>query len=1322
MKNFKRFLTFVYALACAFININAAQGFQFSHFADDIPLSSKLVNVIFQDDDGSIYIGTASGLDRYDGYSIRAFTHDTADTTTIHDSFIEDIRRAPDGHLWVRAGNIFCVFDPSTDRFDRNTGAILRRYGIDAWPSLVAFGDDGDLWVWAEGMGIYRCADAKSLQINDPDQLYTNTKPSDIAPGGDSRMAVIDRTGYLSLIDTHNSRICAEVRLPNTTPQSDNTFTLYTDREGLIWIFSECGLWVFNPADGRWIDSFGGVPLPQGNVKDVLQDHLGRIWLAFDHNGVSVVEKDGHTTHMRNDPSDSRSLFSNTVTAIMEDRTGSIWLGSRKNGVSVYNDAAYKFDFTPFADINCICPESGTDIVYLGTDGSGIIVWNRATDSRRYIDTSRPGRDHDAIVCMALDAAGMLWAGTYEGGLMRISRDGHITRYTTDDGLPINHIWSIQPMPGGDLLLATLGAGVLRFNPATGHSEIFNMNNTQLLSDYCTHISEAPNNTYYISTSMGLGKYDPARGEITTIRGDNHGGREFCSQSINQAIRDSRGLLWVATREGLNVLDSKADSLYTIPLGGMPDFVLGIAEDASHMMWASNGSELVSIAVSAAPDGSWNFDTHRYDSSDGLQTSDFNQRSLCMLPDGTMAVGGYYGLNTFRPGNIRFGSHRPHVRFTSLSLFSQPVKVGEKVRGHVVLPRRIDLLDGIELDHDDNEFSIAFATDNYINPGKTRYLYRLDGFNEEWREVMDGQHSVSYTNLEPGRYKLRVRAITADGVESANVATLGIRVRPPFYASTVAKIIYLVLILALIALVFLVFRRHERRRDAERARAEAERRREELDQLKFRFFANVSHELRTPLTLITAPLDSLLKEPLGDASREKLEIIHSNADRLQQMVDQLLDFRKNEVAGLTYNPSGGDIVRFVQGVCDSFRPLAAKKHIHLTFFSALERLMMQFDEDKLGKTIMNLLSNAFKFTPEDGRIDVSLRRDDDRIEIAVADTGCGISDADKQRIFERFYQADGGRSANGGTGIGLSLVAEFVRLHGGTVAVADNGSRGTVFTVAIPIVSAESIEPVPEPAPPTAVSAEPATPRVLVVDDNPDLLRFINAELSGEYTIATARNGQEAIAEIARTKPDIVLSDIMMPGMDGIELCRRLKSDEATASIPVLILTAKHEVSAKIEGLTIGADDYMTKPFNIDVLRLRINKLLELRRHGVRRPLIEPEPERVAITSLDERLVEQAVAYVEQNMQRTELSVEELATELGMSRVHLYKRLKQITGKTPIEFIRVIRLKRAAQLLRESQLNISEIAYRCGFNNPKYFSRYFKEEFGVLPSVYQDKT
>lgn len=583
---------------------------------------------------------------------------------------------------------------------------------------------------------------------------------------------------------------------------------------------------------------------------------------------------------------------------------------------------------------------------------------------------------------------------------------------------------------------------------------------------------------------------------------------------------------------------------------------------------------------------------------------------------------------------------------------------------------------------------------------------------------------------------MRVKAINSDGYVGMKEATLGIVVNPPFWMSWWAYLLYAIgLVVVLFVARYRMLKREREKFHLQQIENEVAKN-EEINNMKFRFFTNVSHELRTPLTLIISPLEGMLKETTDELQSTRLQLMYRNAQRLLHLVNQLLDFRKGEMSTHQLSLSEGDIISYVHSVCNSFLLMADKKHIQFSFFSGIDTFSMAFDADKVGKIVMNLLSNAFKFTPEGGRVTVMIEHvagTPDMLEIKIADTGIGISDVDKEHIFERFYQADHkGVEETTGNGIGLSLVRDFVTLHEGEVKVFDNIGTGSVFVIQFPVKHVETQVQLP---PETGISIGEEEdkeikeeterrdfPLLLIVDDNEDFRIFMRYSLELQYRVKLAVNGNEAWEMMQEELPDLVISDVMMPQMDGNELCRLIKQDKRTAHIPVILLTARQNTEAKLEGLQTGADDYVTKPFNMTILVLRIRKLIELSRyHRVTQGMIDPAPSEIVITSLDEKLIEKAIKYVEDNMSRTELSVEELSRELGMSRVHLYKKLLQITGKTPIEFIRVIRLKRAAQLLRESQLHVSEVAFEVGFNNPKYFSRYFKDEFGVLPSVYQEK-
>ena len=938
---------------------------------------------------------------------------------------------------------------------------------------------------------------------------------------------------------------------------------------------------------------------------------------------------------------------------------------------------------------------------------------------------------------------GKLWVGTFNGGLYCMN-GSQVRSYKegTGNALASNNVWALVEDDKGRIWIASLGGGLQCLEPLSGTFETYTSNNSALLENNVTSLCWVDDNTLFFGTaSQGVGTMDMRTREIKKIQGQSDS-MKLSNDAVNHVYKDSRGLVWIATREGLNVYDTRRHMFLDLfpVVEAKGNFIAAITEDQERNMWVSTSRKVIRVTVASDGKGSYLFDSRAYNSEDGLQNCDFNQRSIKTLHNGIIAIGGLYGVNIFAPDHIRYNKMLPNVMFTGLSLFDEAVKVGQSYGGRVLIEKELNDVENVEFDYKQNIFSVSFASDNYNLPEKTQYMYKLEGFNNDWLTLPVGVHNVTFTNLAPGKYVLRVKAINSDGYVGIKEATLGIVVNPPFWMSWWAYLLYAAgLVVVLFLARYRMLKREREKFHLQQIENEVAKN-EEINNMKFRFFTNVSHELRTPLTLIISPLEGMLKETTDELQSTRLQLMYRNAQRLLHLVNQLLDFRKGEMSTHQLSLSEGDIISYVHSVCNSFLLMADKKHIQFSFFSGIDTFSMAFDADKVGKIVMNLLSNAFKFTPEGGRVTVMIERvagTPDILEIKIADTGIGISDVDKEHIFERFYQAGHkGVEETTGNGIGLSLVRDFVTLHEGEVKVFDNIGTGSVFVIQFPVKHVETQVQLPEETGMSVGDEEDRemkeevreetgrkdSPLLLVVDDNEDFRIFMRYSLELQYRVKLAVNGNEAWEMMQEELPDLVISDVMMPQMDGNELCRLIKQDKRTAHIPVILLTARQNTEAKLEGLQTGADDYVTKPFNMTILVLRIRKLIELSRyHRVTQGMIDPAPSEIVITSLDEKLIEKAIKYVEDNMSRTELSVEELSRELGMSRVHLYKKLLQITGKTPIEFIRVIRLKRAAQLLRESQLHVSEVAFEVGFNNPKYFSRYFKDEFGVLPSVYQEK-
>jgi signal transduction histidine kinase/ligand-binding sensor domain-containing protein/DNA-binding response OmpR family regulator len=1299
-----------------------AQEFRYRHYDVETGLSNNKVNCIYKDSKGLLWIGTPSGLNRFDGYSFRSFFSVSGDTTTLAGSHIESIQEDSKGNLLIGCNGTFSIYQRKTDSFIRNINSVVKRYGLDVYPTHMLIDRDRTIWMHDTYNGAFYITpgEGRGKQVDDPQHLLTKYPISDIVQI-ESTVCFINKRGNIIAVNakTHKIQWYDNTIERNCPTLRQQDYSGYCDRQNRLWISSIDGMWVYNYQQQKWDEQLSGVAKGLTIVRAVTQDARGNIWIGQDQCGLTVLNPKTLTYLPMNN---TERMGNKTISALYTDNEGNVWIGTYKKGLYQFNEDMFKFNLYDFPDVNCIA-EDGGGIVWIGTDSGALIRWNRKTaETATYNDMADSNKP---IVGLCTTDDGSVWIGTYRGGLKRFS-NGKFTDYGRKNGLTSDNIWAICKAENGCLWLGTLGGGLQHFNPTTGEIITYDTGNSGLIDNYINTLHLSKSGKLYIGTTQGVSVMDVATHKIVSKLGNHDGSKSFSTPNIDQLCEDSRGLLWIATPEGLYIFDNQANSIKSVSLssGFKSQYVLGLVEDKQGDMWASVGSTIINIKVKRNGNGALTFTPHTYTQSDGLQASDFNQRSFCRMDNGGILVGGLYGINSFTPSKIKSDRRAPKVFFVEMTLFDQNVKVGEHYDGMTVLRESLSESATVNLKYSQNQFTVYFATDSYVSPEKTTYYYRLQGFNSEWMQCPTNLHQATYTNLTPGTYTLEVKAVNNDGTESESVARLEIIIHPPFWLTGWAKVLYVLLILFAIYLIIRYIKRHERKRYIEQKKAEAAKQEEKLAQMKFQFFTNISHELRTPLTLILSPLEAMLKENNSDKQHDRLEIMHNNANRLLHLVNQLLDFRKNEIAGLKFVPIEGDVVSFTKNICDTFSGYSEDKHVQLTYFASCEKLPMLFDGDKLSKILLNLLSNAFKFTPDGGRVDVALTVEGSNLIIKVADTGIGIADADKERIFETFYQTDTTKSS--GSGIGLSLVSEYVKLHDGTVKVVDNVGGGSVFIVAIPIRHQASK------GTDTAVAATNddvlATddkannkPVALVVDDNVDLQNFLRGELSDKYCVMTASNGRIALEKMAQRQPDIILTDLMMPEMDGIELCRRVKSDEKYAAIPLIVISAKHDEQAKVEGLTLGADDYITKPFNCDLLMLRMKKLIELSHKGVQRTLIEPEPTPIQVTSLDEKLIEAAVKYVEANMDRADLSVEELSRELGMSRVHLYKRMRQVTGKTPTEFIRILRLKRAAQLLRESQLNVSEIAYKVGFNNPKYFSNYFKEEFGVLPSVYQDR-
>lgn len=1339
----------------------------FKHLGIKEGLSDSQINFITQDSQGFMWFSTSYGLNRYDGYSMKIFTRDSKSNYSLPDNYVEDIHEDANGMLWIHVGREkYVCYNPRQERFQPAMPILKNKYGINSEPSLLYIDKQKDLWAYTNDGVFHYCHNKQNTYFFPLDPVR---KTKDIALTGISEdqlgILLIYSDGSFERIDPTTNKITYQNNdLSHLTGSQLGKHTLFVDTENDYWIYCSNGIWVYYTQENRWehltTDKTSPYILSGKHVYDIKQDKKGQLWIAIDHGGINIINKKQHTiTFVTNDPSDERSLIQNSNYCLYNDENGGMWVGSSKKGVSFYHESAFKFRTEHFyefsdiknftADVNAIVEDASSNL-WIGTS-NGLIFKNqqrKETQLYRHIPgkNSLPG---DVVVCLLnSNNDGKIWIGVYQKGLC--SFDGQKFTYYQHNpkdstSLANNNVWALAEDEKGYIWIGTLGDGLFGLNPRTGKITRYAPKNGNFKHEYISSICIGHDNNLYIGTSRGIVCYSPSNNSFERWTGNKQGTQAFSHLTINDIYEDSRGLLWIATAEGLNIYDRRTDEIIMpVSYNDMKnEIVQAIIEDSNKNMWITTTRSMFNIIVHVDPaTNTYNYTYRKYNEQDELRNQQFNARAISRTSQGEIMAGGVQGLSLFEPENIKYNNYTPQVKFTELQIFNQNIPIKDSKSKDCILSEALPYTSEIKLDYSQNVFSVYFSAMNYVQPEKTKYLYMLEGFNTEWLNTQS--HQLTYTNLTPGTYTLKVKSINSDGFCSKETAELKIIIAPPIWKSPAAYVFYCILCAGLLFLARKYMLYNERQKYKLIQIEQEARQKHEIDDMKLKFFTNISHELRTPLTLILSPLEYVIQHTDDKETKGRLEIAHRNAVRLLNMVNQLLDFRKSDIKGHQLNLTQGDIIEFIHNVSNNFSEYSERKNINLIFFSAVKELWMAFDEDKISKIIMNLLSNAFKFTPEGGRVDVSLDiipasgSSPEMLEIKVADNGIGISDDKKTLIFERFYQIpQKNRPETSGSGIGLHLVKEFVTLHKGNITVQDNIGKGSVFIITLPIQHVSSsiqknkeLKHTDEKVPSIiSTTEEPEQveknihnkrPVILIVDDNDDFRLFMKDCLAAEYIIHEATNGAQAWKIIPELQPDIVISDVMMPEIDGNELCRLVKNDLRTSHILFILLTARSAQEHELKGLENGADDYITKPFNLDILTLRIKSLLQKRRENYNQHM-EVSPSPIAITSLDEKLIKKAIKYVEDNIERSELSVEELSHELGMSRVHLYKKLLSITGKTPIEFIRIIRLKRAAQFLRESQLSISEIAYQTGFNNIKFFRKYFKETFGVLPSEYQEK-
>lgn len=1334
-------------------------------------LSSNSVNSILKDRYGFLWFATEDGLNKFDGSNFTVYKHRSDDPKGLLANDIKALHEDKSGNLWIgtsggslslydrinnsfinfskafranspnsdvvksicsdKSGNIWVATYGGLDIFNPKSKTTRKLFlpknenGID--PSMLIshlYKDkDDNMWIGTNvGLYLYNSHNHtfKHYQSSksDPSSLCGDLVTS-ITEDANKQIWVGTKSGLsLFLRNTESFKNFKHIKDDSHTLVSNVIQSLAANESHELWVGTDEGLHILNIHTGEirrhMPDHRNTYSLTSKSIKFVYIDKQGMYWVAVYRGGVNKYDTNLNLFHLKqSNMYDINGLNASIVTSFAESSNGNIYVGTDGGGLNVFDRKTELFRRISFPQVNdrnstglaimTINVANGKNI-YIGTYGTGMFIMDRFTE--RMHQFQRGDRNDqlnsNEIFCIKEDSKGQLWIGTNGGGVNVMNADHKvIAKYFNEPKgkkvIPANNfIRFIEEDNDGNMWIGSYGSGIAIFDGANKQFSHLNKANSGLPSNVSLSILKDSHGDIWVGTlNGGLSLYDKDKRRFTTYAEKN----DLNNATVYAIVEDLQGKIWVSTNQGISSFDKKTKRFT-------------------------------------------NYTIHN-----GIQNNNFIIGAGFRASDGEIFFGGAEGFNFFNPKYFRKNKHVPVVILTDLKIDNNSVIPSSDgaIKSHISVAKEIDLGYG-------QNFMLHFTGLNYTANQENRYSYWLEGFDKEWIDAGNAK-SVSYTNLDPGEYVFHVKAGNNDGVQNNKETKIKIIVNPPFWRTIYAYLVYVAVIAGAI-----LYSRHLGIRKLkfkfaalqetirveqmlEQERKEGERLRE-LDQLKIKFLTDLSHEFRTPLALIMGPVEKLIVEDEEGIIARPLNMVKRNARRLLNLVNQILDLRKIEERDLKLDLVEADIISFVKEVMESFHDLSDRKVIRLVFKSNIQQLSAAFDQSKIERVLFNLLSNAFKFTPLGGTITISIEEckhvqhtNQSNLIIKVADTGIGIPDEDTNKIFDRFFQVDNTASVlNQGSGIGLSIAREFIHLHGGKIYVESEPGIGSNFIVELPIivhhVIAEhhvEITGTDQMEPPVTIRESLETQirdvelqSILIVEDNEDYRFYLKDCLKPFYRVYEASNGSEGWQKTLANHPNIIVSDVNMPVMTGIELCTKVKLDKRTNHIPVILLTALSGEEQQIRGLETGANDYLSKPFNFEILNAKIKNLLFLNQtlKNTYSKQIKVQTPEIIIESHGDRLLNKVVLYIEENLNNPKLSVEDLSKHVGMSRGSLYHKILELTGISPVEFIRSVKLDKAMVLLEKSDLNISQIAYTVGFATPNYFAKSFKAKYNMQPSEF----
>lgn len=1304
-------MKYLLTLLCLFVLLGIkADPFYFKTYTMEDGLSNNHVTCCVQDPYGFMWFGTRDGLNKFDSKKFHIFKNYSAENGSLISSWIIDLAISPNGEMWVSTNIGLQKYNYQTDTF------TLIEFTKGSYCRSLQFDPDGNLWMLLSGYSLVKYNESQGLHLN---YLYKGSEPITsfhITP--QNQIWATTSNGHIVFLDhAKNEFIAFDIENREEKQPADEMTAIWASSHFLLVGSNDHGIRRFDIPTKTCRDILPSQKKSPLYPRDIVQMTDSDVWIGT-YNGIYIYSIHSDViSHIKQNKGDPYSLSNDAIKQVYKDQEGGIWVCTDNGGINYFPPYSkikrhYAIPGQPTLQgdiIHDICMDEAQHI-WIGTEDAGITRFDPQTKTYTSFNDTK-GLSQNCIhglVCIGR----YLWIGTHANGIDRMDLStGKIVKHYTVSANPYTDkndiIVYLYKTKDGKLLVAT-ALGVYQYNSEKDSFEP--LNQFPVRSRIQTIFEDHEGVIWAGTSSKGLHYFNPATQRYGEFRLDSID--TLTNRTINHISEDHQHNLWFATGDGVKMYDrsSRQTTRYSMHDGLPSNTIYRIEEDPKGLIWISTANGL---AVLDTPSGEINV----FKKEHGLTSNQFNYNSSLQTPDGHLYFGTLKGMVSFHPNDIQKFSIQPKVYITHIN-YNDPEQ-------NVLHQKDITFEKSITLPYDLSTFYIDYTSLNYQAPELTQYAYCMEGVSSAWSHVI-GENRVYFTKLSPGHYTFKVKAANLSGIWNDAPATLSITILPPWWRSPAAWILYGLLAAGCIVWICILTARHNRAKIQKKIKAFENEKEKELYQAKIDFFINIAHEIRTPLTLIKSPLDKVIQDvKLSSSTKNYLTIMEKNANRLLDLVNQLLDFRKTEIEGYKLNFMHTDIIAWIQETYERFHDTAEQASLQMVIEKNAQSFYAFIDKEACTKILSNLLSNAIKYAKS--QIIIRFKEDGgDRFTIDIMNDGRPIAEEIKEKIFEPFFR-DESSIHKSGTGLGLPLARSLAEMHEGSLHLAESSSDLIVFRLCLPVNQPNSLRLKEEKTEVAAVATpkqpyifQESRPTVLIVEDNPEMLNFIGQEVNRAYNVVVARNGEDAISCLKEYGIQLIISDIMMPVMDGFTLLKKIKTDLEFSHIPVILLTAKNTLQSRMEGLELGADAYIEKPFSMDLLLTQITNLLNnrssMRTYYFNSPIANLKS--IAYTKADEKFLKKLNDIINSHIQDSDLDVDRIADLMNLSRPTLYRKINGLSNITPNELIKISRLKKAAELILRGDMKIYEIAEAVGFNSQSYFSRAFSKQFNMSPSQY----